>query len=252
MPTFLYIFGYETPNQARHNTLLGWSDEDSRQLLIDAKDEVEALEWGSKVSDRFIQLLYRDPRVSSDGYAQWVEVPPEPWPDVPRVAVGVMPDFEPWLSLYPDEELPTSSESSVMQFLGFVLYPAADRESAADLWEQHAVGKLLEQAFESASLPDHQKLIAALHDPVPPGASLVTAHKNWLPEAFRGLKTLRPFLRQPDTALCPNGLVRVTVDCVVRESGGMSSYYGFEGYYLSLLISVNERLIWDARGETAQ
>jgi hypothetical protein len=58
MPTFLYIFGFESPRQSRNNTDLGWDDEDSQGVLIDACDEAAALAWGREISERFIKLLF--------------------------------------------------------------------------------------------------------------------------------------------------------------------------------------------------
>jgi hypothetical protein len=55
----------------------------------------------------------------------------------------------------------------------------------------------------------------------------------------------------PAGAVTPAGIVRVACECVVVFSGGMSSYYGFEGYFVSLLVCIPEGCIWDARVEEA-
>jgi hypothetical protein len=101
MPTFLYRFGYEFPEQMRQNDLHGWDDEDSQGVLIDAENEDAALAWGQEISERFVKLLFADDRISWRQYnfANWVEPPELTWPGQQRVAVGEYPDFKPWLPL---------------------------------------------------------------------------------------------------------------------------------------------------------
>lgn len=48
-----------------------------------------------------------------------------------------------------------------------------------------------------------------------------------------------------------NALVHVTVSVIEKHTPGMGSHFGFEGYFLSLLVSPGARTIWDARGEPA-
>lgn len=38
---------------------------------------------------------------------------------------------------------------------------------------------------------------------------------------------------------------------VERQSGGMSSHFDFEGLFVSLLLSIPDGAIWDARAESA-
>jgi hypothetical protein len=102
MPTFLYIFGFESPRQFRDNAATGRDDEDSQGVLIDAGDETAALAWGQKIAERFIQLLFRDNAISwrECGYANSIEQPGASWPDQQLVTVGVFPDFGSWLLRY--------------------------------------------------------------------------------------------------------------------------------------------------------
>ena len=51
--------------------------------------------------------------------------------------------------------------------------------------------------------------------------------------------------------MLPEGIVRVGYSFVREPSGGMSSHYGFKGYFASLLISLPERSVWDARIDEA-
>ena len=97
-------------------------------------------------------------------------------------------------------------------------------------------------------VPTHQVAVR-LEDPVAEGATLREAHANWNEPG--NIATPPGLPRQPDDARCPRGLVRVAVKCVTHASGGMSSYYGFGGYFLSLLVDPEAGTIWDARGEKA-
>lgn len=99
MSTFIYCFGYETPQQARNNDRRGWDDENSYGLTIEADSEEAAIRWGREVAERFIKLLYRDEAMSWKqlGFADWIEAPPiDPW-EMPVVKEGEFPDYEPWL-----------------------------------------------------------------------------------------------------------------------------------------------------------
>jgi hypothetical protein len=105
MPLYLYRFGFESPRQLRDNAAHGWDDEDSQGVLIEAPDEAAALAWGQEVSERFVQLLFKDERVSwrKLGYANWIERDVETWDDQQRVSVGTLPDFGSWLRPYEGE-----------------------------------------------------------------------------------------------------------------------------------------------------
>ena len=138
-----------------------------------------------------------------------------------------------------------------MDFQGFTLFPSHPRRSVAEPEDQRIIGEILEREGLLAHVPEHKAMSVELHNPVPAGASLVQAHGDWTPAYFPELETLEGFPRQPDEALCPHGLVKLSVECVTRGTGGMSSHYGFEGYYLSVLVSVAEGRIWDVRGEPA-
>jgi hypothetical protein len=83
------------------------------------------------------------------------------------------------------------------------------------------------------------------------GMSLAQAHASWNSEALPDLQGVARFGRQPPEAVTPPGLVRVVCECVRAPSGGMSSYHGFRGWFLSLLVSIPARIIWDARMEEA-
>jgi hypothetical protein len=84
------------------------------------------------------------------------------------------------------------------------------------------------------------------------GLSLAEAHVNWQAAFLETLPGLPPLARQAPDATTPPWIVRVAFECVDRESGGMSSYYGYEGYFVSVLVSLSEGNVWDARLERAR
>jgi hypothetical protein len=83
------------------------------------------------------------------------------------------------------------------------------------------------------------------------GRSLAAAHHNWQAARLAQIDGLRPFARQQIDAITPSTLVRVICECVRERSGGMSSYYGFRGHFVSLLVSIAADVVWDARVEEA-
>ncbi len=136
-----------------------------------------------------------------------------------------------------------------MNFAGFALYPSSLRRTTAQPDELRAVGEILEKSGVLEHLPPHNDLGVELGKVVPAGASLCAAHETWSENYFPSIQTPDGFPRQPNETRCPPGLVRVTVDCIQQTIPGMGHHYGYDGYYLSLLVSIPERRIWDARGE---
>ena len=96
----LFLFGYETPTQAKRNAEHGWDDEDSAGVWITSPSEDEAMQWGRTVAEQFVSLLFAQTgdaySWASDGFAHWIEDDPEVLAaacHLPVVAVGEMPDF---------------------------------------------------------------------------------------------------------------------------------------------------------------
>lgn len=139
-----------------------------------------------------------------------------------------------------------------MDFAGFTLFPSHVRRTIAPPEEQRIIGEALERFGLLDRLPPHQKLRIELENPVAEGTPLWRAHGTWNEGYFPGIGTPEGFPRQENGALCPAGLVKVSVECIERETPGMGSHFGFEGLYLSVLVCVPERLIWDVRGEPAR
>jgi hypothetical protein len=58
MPQYLYIFGFNTPEQIEGFEKHGWDDEDSEAVFIVAVSEQEALMWGREISQEFVRRVY--------------------------------------------------------------------------------------------------------------------------------------------------------------------------------------------------
>jgi hypothetical protein len=115
--------------------------------------------------------------------------------------------------------------------------------------EQRAVMAAVEPIV--TFLPRSKEVVVVICDPVRPGSSLVEAHRGWTELHFPEIKTPAHLPRQQPETPCPSGLIKVLVNCIDERTPGMGSYYQFRGYALSLLISLKDGTIWDARGERA-
>lgn len=100
-------------------------------------------------------------------------------------------------------------------------------------------------------LPVLTQIEIRVEDHIPVGTSLAKAHRIWQEKYLPSVSTPDGLPRQKEQALCPRNLVRLAVDCIEERNPGMGSYYGFTGYYLSVLVLTNKEIIWDARGERA-
>jgi hypothetical protein len=113
----------------------------------------------------------------------------------------------------------------------------------SEILEAEQVGRLLPPT------PDRRIRIEAM---VPAGLPVAAAHGNWRSSRFPKVPGLPPLACQAPDRVTPHGVVRVVCECVVAPSGGMSSYYGFEGWFVSLLVCIPEGCVWDARVEEAR
>jgi hypothetical protein len=138
-----------------------------------------------------------------------------------------------------------------MDFAGFRLFPSHLRRTIADPEEQRRVGEILEASGLMGRFPPDKDLRVDLENPVPAGTPLWSAHGTWNEAYFRSIGTPDGSPRQDSAALCPAGLVKISVACIERETPGMSSHFGFEGVYLSVLVSIAEGVVWDVRAEAA-
>lgn len=100
MREYLYVFGYETPNQRRNNADCGWDDEDCGVVSISADSEREALEWGDRIAESFVRVLYDDSNESwsREQYAAGIECTSsftkEQLQDIPHVNYGEFPNLQ--------------------------------------------------------------------------------------------------------------------------------------------------------------
>lgn len=78
MSRFLYIFSYQTPQQAAVPNQ-ACPDESCHALFIEAESADKALAWGRQISDEFVKRLFsgEGPRWSEQDFAHWVEAEPE-------------------------------------------------------------------------------------------------------------------------------------------------------------------------------
>jgi hypothetical protein len=88
----------------------------------------------------------------------------------------------------------------------------------------------------------------------PAGTTLEAAHGNWTPAGLAKAETPAGLPRRGLEDTLPQAGQQVSLERVSALSGGMSSYYGFRGYYLSVVLWLERdgsAVVWDARGETA-
>ena len=115
------------------------------------------------------------------------------------------------------------------------------------------VRAILEADGLDDALPRGTFPIARIVAAVPAGIAVEDAHPTWLPAGVGQARGFQPFPRQPASALVPAEVYRVEIDCVDRDrpTGGMSTQFGFEGVFVSLLVSLDSGRIWDARADRA-
>ena len=101
MPKYLFVFGFETPQQRANNAKHGWDDEDSASVFILAESKEQALQWGREVAEGFVASLHKDERVSwkQENFAAWIEedfeerYQPDQLDRIPVVPVGEYPKW---------------------------------------------------------------------------------------------------------------------------------------------------------------
>ena len=93
MKDFLFVFGYESPEEWSTNREHGTDFESSMAVWIAASDEELALLAGRSHAERWVHELFREQQVdsypgwSASGYAHWIELEPL------RRFSGVAPDM---------------------------------------------------------------------------------------------------------------------------------------------------------------
>lgn len=112
--------------------------------------------------------------------------------------------------------------------------------------------RILESEQVARILPETTRTVVRIEAVLPPGQRLDAAHSHWQAPFLEKLAGLPPLAQQAPNAITPPGLVRVVCECVLGSSGGMSSYYGYRGWFVSLLVSIPAACVWDVRFEEAK
>ena len=82
MADFLFVFGYESPEEWRTNQQQGTDYESSEAVWISAADEAAALMVGRSHAERWVKDLFRKHEVeaypdwAASDYANWIEHEP--------------------------------------------------------------------------------------------------------------------------------------------------------------------------------
>ncbi len=83
MADFLFVFGYESPEEWKTNQEQGTDYESSEAVWISAEDEAAALTVGRSHAERWVKDLFRKHEVEAypgwlvSGYAYWIEHEPQ-------------------------------------------------------------------------------------------------------------------------------------------------------------------------------
>jgi len=106
MNRYLFVFGYETPDQYQYNTESGTDDEDSIAFFLDAHDESSALARGRELAAGFARHIYgaagMDSPWTPENYANWIEHNPLQrfsglvLETLPIVKPNETPNFDDW------------------------------------------------------------------------------------------------------------------------------------------------------------
>jgi hypothetical protein len=113
------------------------------------------------------------------------------------------------------------------------------------------VSEILEAERVADSLPAGTIATATVRTKIEEGTTIGFAHPTWMHEAVDGVHGLPPFPKQNVLEMVPGDVVLVEIDAIERPIGDNSSYFGYVGLFASLLISLPERRVWDARAADA-
>ena len=107
MNRYLFIFGYETPEQFEYNSDCGTDNEDSIAFFLEAPDESTALRRGREIAAQFARRLFSSVGIespwSADNYANWIEHRPLDrfsglaLDTLDVVGVNETPDYDEWI-----------------------------------------------------------------------------------------------------------------------------------------------------------
>jgi hypothetical protein len=116
---------------------------------------------------------------------------------------------------------------------------------------QDSVAALIDSSGILDLFPSQKEIDVWIGKPIEEGSTLAEAHKIWKPGAFDRIDSIPGFPFRQTGESCPGGLTRVSINFIQKRTPGMGSFFGYEGYFISLLANLSELSIWDARGESA-
>ena len=107
---FLYVFGYESPDEYEVNKAEGTDYESAGCFKLFAITSDDALRWGRVLSDWYIMKLFGDKKPGrwlGDDYANWIETDSshhmyELGQSLTILNVGEYPDFEEMRRIFQD------------------------------------------------------------------------------------------------------------------------------------------------------
>jgi len=102
---FVYVFGYESPEEREANGSVGTDFESSGVVRIRARSELAAKEWGEAVAAWYVAKLFdlTDAEIglgwTPSNFASWIETDPDDRLRAvvarhPVISIGEHPDFE--------------------------------------------------------------------------------------------------------------------------------------------------------------
>lgn len=144
-------------------------------------------------------------------------------------------------------ELVTRLTAGAPSSRSYTLLPR--KQASAALQQQ--IGSILDLIEISRVLPRARELFIWIEGAIPEGTTLDQAHVTWSPARVGGLQHVSELPFRDVSEEVPQNIYRLSAECIKRRSGGMSSYFGFEGFFASLLLHLTSRSVWDARGESA-
>lgn len=133
--------------------------------------------------------------------------------------------------------------------VGSMIRFANESEGSPD--ERGRICALVTALLTIREMHDAREIVLTMHSALADPAEIASVHTNWRPEHLNRVETPGSLPRRETCHVCPKDSRLVEVQCIREYSGGMGSYYGFEGYFLSLIINPDLREVIDARGEQA-
>lgn len=114
------------------------------------------------------------------------------------------------------------------------------------------VSEILQTERVAEALPAGTIATATVRAKIEAGTTVGSAHPTWLPEAVHRMHTLPPFPKQGALETVPADVVLVEIEAAEFQTGGRGSFFDYVGLFASLLISLPERRVWDARADDAR